>query len=92
MLWSLVLYVVVSLAFALVSGVVVRQLYADTPVPSTFDPISTGFSGLRLGLIAVVVFGVLIVTTEYPLGRSAVRSPPCPGAVCSTPPNCSPAE
>ena len=78
MLWSLALYVVVSLALALVTGVVVHREYADRPAPSTFDPISAGFSGLRLGLIALVVFGVLIVTTEYSSGsiRSSLAAVP----------------
>ncbi|GHJ36772.1 ABC transporter permease [Streptomyces sp. TS71-3] len=68
MLWSLVLYVVASLALAVLTGAVVQHQYAHKPAPSSFDPISTGFSGLRLGLIALVIFGVMIVTSEYSSG------------------------
>ncbi|MEV7423367.1 MULTISPECIES: ABC transporter permease subunit [unclassified Streptomyces] len=76
--WSLVLCVALSLAFAVLTGAVVRHQYADKPAPASFDPVSTGFSGLRLGLIGLVVFGVLVVTSEYSSGtiRSSLAAVP----------------
>ncbi|MFJ9033382.1 ABC transporter permease subunit [Streptomyces sp. NPDC102274] len=76
--WSLVVCVVLSLAYAVLTGAVVQHQYADKPAPSSFDPISAGFSGLRLGLIGLVVFGVLVVTSEYSSGtiRSSLAAVP----------------
>ncbi|MEV6941131.1 ABC transporter permease [Streptomyces sp. NPDC051172] len=78
MSWSLVLCIVLSLAFAVLTGVVVQHQYAHKPAPSSFDPISAGFSGLRLGLVGLVVFGVLVVTSEYSSGtiRSSLAAVP----------------
>ncbi|MFC7811385.1 ABC transporter permease subunit [Streptomyces olivaceus] len=78
MVWSLVLCVALSLALAVVTGAVVRRQYADEPAPSSFDPVSAGFSGLRLGMIGLVVFGVLAVTSEYSTGtiRSSLAAVP----------------
>ncbi|MEU1347377.1 ABC transporter permease subunit [Streptomyces sp. NPDC005775] len=77
-LWSLAVCAGLSLAFALLTGVVVQHQYADKPAPSSFDPVSAGFSGLRLGLIGLVVFGVLVVTSEYSSGtiRSSLAAVP----------------
>ncbi|MFJ4567536.1 ABC transporter permease [Streptomyces caelestis] len=68
--WSLALYFLATLAVALLTGYYLRSSYdsRDSEALSTFDPVAAGFSGLRLGLIALVVFGVLIVTSEYSTG------------------------
>lgn len=77
-LWSLVVCAVLSLAFAVLTGAVVQHQYADKPAPASFDPISAGFSGLRLGLIGLVIFGVMVVTSEYSSGtiRSSLAAVP----------------
>ncbi|MGW4041804.1 ABC transporter permease [Streptomyces sp. NPDC004721] len=82
MVWSLVLFAVLSLVLAVVTGLVVQHQYPDKPARASFDPISTGFSGLRLGLMGLVVFGVLIVTSEYSSGtiRSSLAAVPRRGA------------
>ncbi|GAA4879031.1 ABC transporter permease [Kitasatospora terrestris] len=76
--WSLVWYVLLSVVVGLLTGLLLRRSYADRPAPASFDPISAGHSGLRLGLIALVVFGVLIVTSEYASGtiRSSLAAVP----------------
>ncbi|MFF3635128.1 ABC transporter permease subunit [Streptomyces sp. NPDC002250] len=76
--WSLAVCVGLSLAFAVLTGAVVQHQYAHKPAPSSFDPVSAGFSGLRLGLIGLVVFGVLVVTSEYSSGtiRSSLAAVP----------------
>ncbi|RPF34487.1 ABC transporter permease subunit [Streptomyces sp. TLI_185] len=68
LLWSLVCYAALSVAVGLLTGVFVGRTYTHKSELSTFDPISTGYSGLRLGMIALVVFGVLIVSSEYSSG------------------------
>ncbi|MEU0772030.1 ABC transporter permease subunit [Streptomyces albogriseolus] len=69
-LWSLVLCFLVSVLIALLFGWVLRGAYDDMSAESKadFDPIGSGFNGLRLGMISLVVFGVLTVTSEYSSG------------------------
>ncbi|MGW1293075.1 ABC transporter permease subunit [Streptomyces sp. NPDC002533] len=68
--WNLALFFLVSVGIALLTGYFMRGVYDDmnAQARADFDPVSTGFSGLRLGLIALVVFGVLTVTSEYASG------------------------
>ncbi|MGH4027383.1 ABC transporter permease subunit [Actinomycetota bacterium Odt1-20B] len=68
--WNLGLFLVVSVAVAVLTGSVMRNAYDDMGAESKadFDAVATGFGGLRLGLIALVVFGVLTVTSEYSSG------------------------
>ncbi|HET9654976.1 MAG TPA: ABC transporter permease subunit [Kineosporiaceae bacterium] len=69
-IWNLAVYAVVSLAVGLLAGVLVQGMYPrlSRSAQAAFDPVSTGFSGLRLGLVALVAFGVLVVTNEYSSG------------------------
>lgn len=68
MRFSLLAYLALSVAVGVLTGVFVGRAYAHKPAPDGFDSISAGFSGLRLGMIALVVFSVLIVSSEYSSG------------------------
>jgi ABC-2 type transport system permease protein len=78
--WSLAVYLLLSVAVALPTGYFMRGAYGDMSAEARagFDPVSTGFSGLRLGLTALVVFGVLTVTSEFSTGtiRSSLAAVP----------------
>jgi ABC-2 type transport system permease protein len=78
--WSLACYSVVSVAVALLFGYVMKGVYADmsASAQARFDPVASGFSGLKLGMIALVVFGVLTVSSEYSTGtiRSSLTAVP----------------
>lgn len=69
-LWTLLLAFISSVGIALMFGLVLRGAYDDIRPESkaSFDPVGSGFNGLRLGMIALVVFGVLTVTSEYSSG------------------------
>jgi ABC-2 type transport system permease protein len=79
-LWSLVLCFLTSVLIALLFGWVLRGAYDDMSAQSKadFDPVGSGFNGLRLGMIALVCFGVLTVTGEYSSGtvRSSLAAVP----------------
>lgn len=79
-LWSLALCFIVSVIIALLFGYVLRGAYDDMSAESKadFDPVASGFNGLRLSMIALVVFGVLTVTGEYVSGtiRSSLAAVP----------------
>ncbi|MFJ8850016.1 ABC transporter permease subunit [Streptomyces sp. NPDC102437] len=79
-LWSLALYFLASVTLALLTGGFLRssQQRMSAEAMAKFDPVASGFSGLRLGLIALVVFGVLIVSSEYATGtiRSSLLAVP----------------
>ncbi|MFJ8547034.1 ABC transporter permease subunit [Streptomyces sp. NPDC093586] len=68
MRFSLLAYVALSVIAGVLTGVFIGRAYAHKAAPDGFDPVSAGFSGLRLGMIALVVFSVLIVTGEYSSG------------------------
>jgi ABC-2 type transport system permease protein len=69
-LGSLVLCFAASVGIALLFGMVLRGAY-DGMSPegkASFDPVGSGFNGLRLSMIALVVFGVLLTSGEYATG------------------------
>ncbi|MGW3986207.1 ABC transporter permease subunit [Streptomyces sp. NPDC004830] len=66
--WCLVTYFLATVAVAVLTGSYLRGSTQDAEALKNFDPVAAGFSGLRLGLIALVVFGVLVVTQEYASG------------------------
>jgi ABC-2 type transport system permease protein len=61
--WSLATYLIGSLGLALLTGVYVARAGAG-PV----DAVAAGHSGLRLGVLALVVLGVLSVSSEFSTG------------------------
>jgi ABC-2 type transport system permease protein len=78
--WSLILCFLLSVAIALLFGWVLRGAYDDMSPEGKagFDPVASGYNGLRLGMIALVVFGVMLVGTEFSTGtiRSSLTAVP----------------
>lgn len=78
--WNLALFLAVSVAVAVPTGYFLNQTYADMDAAerASFDPIGSGLSSVRLGLLALVIFGVLAVSTEYTSGtiRSSLAAVP----------------
>ncbi|MEE6308114.1 ABC transporter permease [Plantactinospora veratri] len=78
--WSLILCFATSVGIALLFGSVLRGAY-DNMSPegkAGFDPVGSGFNGLRLGMIALVMFGVMLAASEYTTGtvRSSLAAVP----------------
>ncbi|MFJ7418787.1 ABC transporter permease subunit [Streptomyces uncialis] len=69
-LWTFVLTFLVSVAIGLSLGLAVRGTFDDrTPQErANFDAVYTGFQGLTFSQIILLVFGVLVVSTEYTSG------------------------
>ena len=59
-----------SVGIALLFGLVLRGAFDGMSPESkaSFDPVGSGFNGLRLSMIALVVFGVLLTSGEYGTG------------------------
>ncbi|RZU51337.1 ABC-2 family transporter [Krasilnikovia cinnamomea] len=78
--WNLGLFLVVSVALAITTGYFLRITYTDLSASAQqrFDPIGAGHSGLQLGLLALVILGVLVVTSEFSSGtiRSSLTAVP----------------
>jgi ABC-2 type transport system permease protein len=70
---NLATFAVITLGYAAVAGSYLHGQYSSPTAEgrSTFDAVATGFSGMRLGVIALVVFGVLTVSSEYTTGTIA---------------------
>jgi len=73
-LWStraaVLLCFAASVGIALLFGLVLRGAFDGMSPQSkaSFDPVGSGFNGLRLSMIALVVFGVLLTSGEYGTG------------------------
>ncbi|KUH36162.1 MULTISPECIES: ABC transporter permease [Streptomyces] len=68
--WTLASALVVTVAVGAGLSALTRSLFDDLPEAErlTFDPTVVSFSGMMLGQLAMVVFGVLVVGTEYSSG------------------------
>ncbi|GGU44644.1 ABC transporter permease subunit [Streptomyces lavendofoliae] len=68
--WTLASALVVTVAMGAALSALVRETFDEMrPVErATFDPTVVSFSGMLLGQLAMVVFGVLVVGTEYSSG------------------------
>ncbi|MCT2594783.1 ABC transporter permease [Streptomyces sp. N2-109] len=79
-MWCLALFAALSVAVALLTGFFMGPSLEgmDARERAKFDPLSTGLSGLRLGMLALVAFGVLTVSSEYTSGtiRSSLAAVP----------------
>jgi ABC-2 type transport system permease protein len=72
--WALALTFVISVGLAWISGFSVRNAYTSGNaelVRPDFDPVYSGFVGLLYGQLSLVVFGVLLVGTEF--GSGTIR-------------------
>lgn len=68
--WTLSLAVVVTLALGvLISALTRREFDRMSPLDRlSFDPTLISFAGMSLGQLAMIVFGVLVVSNEYSTG------------------------
>ncbi|MEU8929824.1 ABC transporter permease [Streptomyces sp. NPDC048409] len=68
--WTLSLAVVVSVALGTLLSALANSHFSDMPARErvSFDPTNISFAGLTLGQLAMIVFGVLVVSTEYSTG------------------------
>ncbi|MFE0104739.1 ABC transporter permease [Streptomyces sp. NPDC059009] len=68
--WTLGLAVVVTIALGLLISILSKNDYdkLSTEDKLTFDPTFISFAGMSLGQLAMIVFGVLVVSNEYSTG------------------------
>ncbi|MFE7565912.1 ABC transporter permease subunit [Streptomyces sp. NPDC057539] len=68
--WTLISALVVTVALGAALSAVLNSQFGDLSAEerATFDPTYTSFSGMVLGQLAMVVFGVLVVGSEYSSG------------------------
>ncbi|MFF8590813.1 ABC transporter permease [Streptomyces sp. NPDC015220] len=82
--WTLSLAVVVTLALGMLISALSRNEYGgmDPRERLSFDPTFASFAGMALGQLAMIVFGVLVVSNEYSTGviRTSLAAVPRRGA------------
>ncbi|MET8806013.1 ABC transporter permease [Streptomyces sp. NPDC004546] len=68
--WTLSLAVVVTIALGMLISALSRNQFDSMPVQDrlSFDPTYVSFAGMSLGQLAMIVFGVLVVSNEYSTG------------------------
>ncbi|MEU7578250.1 ABC transporter permease subunit [Streptomyces sp. NPDC041068] len=68
--WTLGLAVVVTIALGMLISILSKNDYdkLDAQDKLTFDPTFISFAGMSLGQLAMIVFGVLVVSNEYSTG------------------------
>ncbi|MFD5771039.1 ABC transporter permease [Streptomyces sp. NPDC127049] len=68
--WTLACALIVTVAMGAALSAVLKASFSDLSdlERATFDPTFVSFSGMVLGQLAMVVFGVLVVGTEYSSG------------------------
>ncbi|NWF25069.1 ABC transporter permease [Streptomyces sp. PKU-EA00015] len=68
--WTLICALAVTVAMSAALCALMNSTFDDLPEAErlTFDPTLISFSGMVLGQLAMVVFGVLVVGTEYSSG------------------------
>ncbi|MGW2824187.1 ABC transporter permease [Streptomyces sp. NPDC001443] len=68
--WTLSLAVVVTIALGMLISALSRSQFDRMPVRErlSFDPTFVSFAGMALGQLAMIVFGVLVVSNEYSTG------------------------
>lgn len=69
-LWTLLSALLVTVGIGVLISLVLRTSYDDLPNEQrvTFDATFTSFSGMTLGQLAMIAFGVLVVSGEYSSG------------------------
>ncbi|MFF3320810.1 ABC transporter permease [Streptomyces sp. NPDC002889] len=68
--WTLISALAVTVAMSAALCALMNATFSDLPEAEqvTFDPTFLSFSGMILGQLAMVVFGVLVIGTEYSSG------------------------
>ncbi|CAG6394244.1 ABC transporter permease [Streptomyces cocklensis] len=69
-IWTLALAFIVTVALGAVICLVFNNTWGDlsSDDQATFDPTATSFFGMQLGQLALIVFGVLVISSEYSTG------------------------
>ncbi|MBJ6640421.1 ABC transporter permease [Streptomyces sp. NPDC093248] len=72
--WTLSLAVLVTLALGMLISALTRNQFDNMPVRDrlSFDATVVSFAGMTLGQLAMIVFGVLVVSNEYSTGMIRV--------------------
>ncbi|MFF2204381.1 ABC transporter permease subunit [Streptomyces sp. NPDC058145] len=72
--WTLSLAVLVTLALGMLISALTRSQFDNMPVRErlSFDATVVSFAGMTLGQLAMIVFGVLVVSNEYSTGMIRV--------------------
>lgn len=72
--WTLSVAVVVTIGIGMLISALTRNEYDTMPIRErlTLDPTFVSFAGMTLGQLAMIVFGVLVVTNEYSTGMIRV--------------------
>lgn len=72
--WTLLLTFLLSVGLGSLIGFSLRSGFdrMDAAARRNFDPVGAGFLGLTIGQIALVVFGVLLISAEY--GSGTIRA------------------
>ncbi|MES9524609.1 ABC transporter permease subunit [Streptomyces capoamus] len=72
--WTLSLAVVVTVALGMLLSALSNSQYENMPARErlSFDPTMVSFAGMTLGQLAMIVFGVLVVSNEYSTGMIRV--------------------
>ncbi|MEU3459665.1 ABC transporter permease [Streptomyces sp. NPDC006733] len=68
--WTLALAFIVTVALSAVICLVIKNSFNDMSEGdrATFDATSSSFAGMALGQLALIVFGVLVIASEYSSG------------------------
>lgn len=68
--WTLSLALVVTVALGMLISALSKSQFGNMPVQErfSFDPTYVSFAGMTLGQLAMIVFGVLVVSNEYSTG------------------------
>ncbi|MFF0159446.1 ABC transporter permease [Streptomyces sp. NPDC005263] len=82
--WTLSLAVVVTIALGMLISALSKNEFDKMNAQDrlSFDPTYTSFAGMSLGQLAMIVFGVLVVSNEYSTGmiRTSLAAVPRRGA------------
>ena len=78
--WALLATAVMTIGFGLIASAVTASRWASLSAAdkASFDPLSTSLLGVRFGVLAIGVLGVLLITGEYTTGmiRSTMTAVP----------------
>ncbi|MFE7186176.1 ABC transporter permease subunit [Streptomyces erythrochromogenes] len=83
--WTLALALIVTAGFGALISTAVAASFDDMSQleQATFDPTLVSFAGMQFGQLALIVFGVLVVSTEYSTGmiRTSLAAVPARGGL-----------
>jgi ABC-2 type transport system permease protein len=66
--WTLLLAFILSVGLSYVVGLILRGSFSHLPPGARFDPLFATFYSLTIGQLPLVVFGVLVMSSEYTSG------------------------